>query len=108
MVAARLAPIGTSSCRCRCRRLGAVAIFTFMAEWNDYLAPLIYLNSLDNYTLALYFRLWERGAGTGYIRLPPFNQTMAIATMITVIPMLVFFFAQRYFIQGVVISGVKG
>ncbi len=88
--------------------LGAVAIFTFMAEWNDYLAPLIYLNSLDNYTLALYFRLWERGAGTGYIRLPPFNQTMAIATMITVIPMLVFFFAQRYFIQGVVISGVKG
>ncbi len=88
--------------------LGAVAIFTFMAEWNDYFAPLIYLNSTDNYTLALHFRNWERNPSSSGIWNPPFNQTMAIATMITIPPVLVFFFAQRYFIQGVVISGVKG
>ncbi len=89
--------------------LGAVAIFTFMAEWNDYFAPLIYLNTMDKYTLALHYRIWEltQQSGLGY-KPKPFNWIMAIATVTTMIPVIVFFLAQRYFIQGVVISGVKG
>lgn len=89
--------------------LGAVAIFTFMGEWNDYFAPLIYLNTQENYTLALHYKVWEttQQSGIGY-KPKPYNWIMAIATITTMIPVMVFFFAQRYFIQGVVISGVKG
>ncbi len=89
--------------------LGAVAIFTYMAEWNDFFAPLIYLNTQELFTLALQFKIWELSAHTALNLKPhPFNQIMAIATLITLIPVIVFFFAQRYFIQGVVISGIKG
>lgn len=89
--------------------LGAVAIFTFMGEWNDYFGPLIYLNRPENYTLALSFKIWEltQQSGLGY-KPQPYNRIMAVATLITLIPMAVFFFTQRYFIQGVVISGLKG
>jgi ABC-type glycerol-3-phosphate transport system permease component len=89
--------------------IGAVAIFTFMHEWNDYFAPLIYLNRPENYTLALNFKIWEltQQSGLGY-RPQPYNRIMAVATVITLIPMVVFFFTQRYFIRGVVISGLKG
>jgi ABC-type glycerol-3-phosphate transport system permease component len=89
--------------------LGAVAIFTFMGQWNDYFAPLIYLNTADKFTLALAFKEWEltQQSGLGY-KPHPYNQIMAMATLITLIPMVVFFFTQRYFIQGVVMSGIKG
>jgi len=89
--------------------LGAVAIFTFMAEWNDYFGPLIYLSRAENYTLALSFKIWEltQQSGLGY-KPQPYNHIMAVATLITLIPLAVFFVTQRYFIQGVVISGLKG
>jgi len=89
--------------------LGTVAIFTFMGEWNDYFGPLIYLSRSENYTLALQFKIWEltQQSGLGY-QPQPFNRIMAVATLITLVPMLMFFFCQRYFIQGVVISGLKG
>lgn len=89
--------------------LGAVAIFTFMGEWNDYFGPLIYLNRPENYTLALSFKIWEltQQSGLGY-KPQPYNRIMAVATLITLIPMVVFFLTQRYFIQGVVVSGLKG
>ena len=87
--------------------LGAVAIFTFMWTWEDFLGPLIYLNSPEKHTVSLAFQQWERSprfttAQQGW------NHIMAMGTVITLPPILVFFFAQRYFIQGVVISGVKG
>jgi ABC-type glycerol-3-phosphate transport system permease component len=89
--------------------LGAVAIFTFIGEWNDYFGPLIYLNRPENYTLALSFKIWEltQQSGLGY-KPQPYNRIMAVATLITLIPMVVFFLTQRYFIQGVVVSGLKG
>lgn len=89
--------------------LGAVAIFTFMEQWNDYFGPLIYLNQEKNYTLALSFKIWQltQQSGLGY-EPQPYNRIMAIATLITLPPVFIFFVAQRYFIQGVVISGLKG
>ena len=87
--------------------LGAVAIFTFMGEWNDFLAPLIYLNTPEKQTLAIAVEQWRRSSvHTGYNH--QWNHIMAVATVVTVPPLLVFFFAQRHFIQGVVISGIKG
>ena len=88
--------------------LGVVMILTFMGEWNDFLAPLIYLNDLEKMTLAVALRSWHvQQNQPGGIKHPE-AYIMVVATVITLIPMLVFFVAQRYFIQGVVISGVKG
>jgi multiple sugar transport system permease protein len=88
--------------------LGVVMILTFMGEWNDFLAPLIYLNDLDKMTLAVALRSWQvQQDQPGAIKHPE-AYIMVVASVLTLIPMLVFFVAQRYFIQGVVISGVKG
>lgn len=89
--------------------LAVVAIFTFIQEWNDFFGPLIYLTSSDKFTLAVSFQAWSQvqAAGPGYTP-EPFNNIMAVAGLITVVPILVFFFTQRLFIRGVVMSGMKG
>lgn len=82
--------------------LGVIAIFLFMAHWNDFFGPLIYLNSADKYTLALGLNLFR---GTQYTA---WHLLMAASTM-TAIPCIVLYFvAQRYFIQGIVFTGIKG
>ena len=77
-------------------------------DLNDFLAPLIYLNTRETQTLAIAIRFWQLVAvGVAYqpATLP---QLMAMSTIITIPPVLVFFFLQRYFIQGVVVTGIKG
>jgi len=81
---------------------GVIAITHFTWAWNDFMGPLIYLNRIENYTLAIGLRLFQTRLTIDYAAL------MA-ATIMSMIPILiVFFVAQRYFIQGIVISGVKG
>ncbi len=82
--------------------LAAVAIFTFMGSWNDFLGPLIYLQSPDKFTLALGLRVFQtvHGAKWGLL--------MAAATMVVVPVIILFFFAQKQFIQGVTLTGLKG
>ncbi len=83
--------------------LATVVIFTFMFNWNDFMRPLIYLNSNDNWTLTLGLSRF-----TGMYGLTAWNLLMA-ASLVTILPcVLLFFFAQRLFIQGIVITGVKG
>jgi ABC-type glycerol-3-phosphate transport system permease component len=83
--------------------LATVAIFTFMWNWNDFMGPLIYLSSNDKWTLTLGLSRF-----TGMYGTTAWNLLMA-ASLITILPcILLFFFAQRYFIQGIVITGVKG
>ena len=82
--------------------VATVAIFSFMAHWNDFLGPLIYLGSPELRTLSLALYAFQ-GEHSVDIQL-----LMAAATVV-MLPLLVLFAAaQRYFIQGVVISGVKG
>lgn len=85
--------------------LAAVAIFEFNAKWNDFMGPLIYLNSPDRYTLAL-------GLANLQNNLQELGTSWALlltASVIFTIPMVVIFFMfQRYFIQGVTHTGVKG
>ena len=86
--------------------LATVAIFSFMWTWNELIRPLIYLQSTEKFTLALGLNFF-RTAGSGY-GTTEWNLLMA-ASIITLVPCIVlFFFAQRYFIQGVVVTGVKG
>jgi multiple sugar transport system permease protein len=80
----------------------AISIFSFVHHWNDFLDPLIYLFSEDKKTLALGLRAFISPTAGEY------HLNMA-AGMFLVIPMLVLFFVgQRYFIRGVVMTGIQG
>ena len=79
----------------------AVIILVFNNSWNDFLHPLIYLQSSEKFTLALGLRLFQGEASTSW-------HLLMAASMLTMLPVLLLFFvAQRYFIQGVVFTGVK-
>jgi multiple sugar transport system permease protein len=84
--------------------LATVAIFTFMDSWNDFLGPLIYLSDESHRTLALALAYFQGSARIG----PQMHLMMAVAFVILIPPLLLFFFAQRLFIQGIVFTGVKG
>ncbi|WP_329234830.1 carbohydrate ABC transporter permease [Actinoallomurus sp. NBC_01490] len=81
--------------------IAAVALFQFFYAWNDYFGPLIYTKP-DSWTLAVGLSTFRAAHHVEW------NLTMA-ATLLTVLPvMVVFFLAQRVFIQGVTLTGVKG
>jgi ABC-type glycerol-3-phosphate transport system permease component len=86
--------------------LAAVSIFTFMWSWNEFIGPLIYLQSTEKYTLSLGLNFF-RNAGSGY-GVTEWNLLMAASIIVLLPCIVVFFLAQRTFIQGVVVSGVKG
>ena len=81
--------------------LAAVGIFTFMGTWNDFMGPLIYINDERLYPLSLGlfdFRM-QHGAAYGML--------MAASTLMTLPVIVIFFVAQRYFIQGISLTGMK-
>lgn len=86
--------------------LATVAIFSFLGSWNDFLGPLIYLNTPENFPLSLGLRFFQQ--------LPVVNGEprehlmMAAAVMMAAPCILLFVVAQRYFVQGIVMSGLKG
>lgn len=81
----------------------SVALFQFLFSWNDYLGPLIFINDQDNFTLALGLANMQSALG-----LSQFGQIMAAAAMIVVPVLIVFIVAQRFFIEGITASGLKG
>ncbi len=87
--------------------LATVAIFSVQAHWNEFIAPLIFLNSETWRTLALALRSFLVDA-SDFAAIPPWNQLMA-SGVIMLLPILVLFFAaQRYFIRGIALSGLTG
>lgn len=82
--------------------MATVAILSLVHHWNDFVAPLIYLNTENNFTLALGIRLFRDQYRTF------FNLTMAYATMMTVPILTVFFIFQKYFIRGISMTGLTG
>lgn len=82
--------------------LATVAIFEFIARWRDYLGPLIYLNDQKLYTLSLgiYEYRSQYGAEWGLL--------MAASVLITLPIILLFFFLQKTFVQGIALTGIKG
>lgn len=81
--------------------LVVVTLFTFLAVWNDFLNPLIYLNDERLYTLALGL-LQFKGTYSAQWQL-----LMAGSTILVIPPVLVFLLGQKYFIEGVTLSGMK-
>lgn len=82
--------------------LAVVAVFVFLDTWNDFLAPLIYITSTSKYTVSLGLSLFMGNYTTNWAYL------MAASTLMTIPTILVFIVAQRYFVHGVVLTGVKG
>jgi multiple sugar transport system permease protein len=82
--------------------IATIAVFSFIANWNDFMGPLIYLNSPENQTLALGLRSFQ-GTYTTHLHL-----LMAAATLVLLPILVVFFFAQKQFIRSVALTGIKG
>jgi multiple sugar transport system permease protein len=79
-----------------------VALLAFIAHWNDSSGPLIYTQSMEKKTLSLGLAAFKGLNGTEY-------HLMMAASVAVLLPIIVIFFlAQRYFVQSIVASGVKG
>ena len=79
-----------------------VAIFSFMAAWNDFMGPLIFLNSQENWTLQLGLSSFMGQVANQW------NLLMAATSMVLLTVIVVFFCLQRYFIRGIALTGLKG
>jgi ABC-type glycerol-3-phosphate transport system permease component len=82
--------------------LATVAIFSFISHWNDFLWPLIYLSDDSKFTLALGLATFRGLYATqwGYL--------MAASVVVLLPCLVIFFLAQRYFIEGITLTGMKG
>jgi len=80
-----------------------VGLFQFMATWNDFLGPLIYLTDQRDFTLALGLQFFQsQHGGTQW------HYLMAASTLVVLPVVALFFVAQRYFVEGVSMTGLKG
>ena len=82
--------------------LAAVGVLTFLYHWNDFFEPLVFLNSTAKKTLTLGIVLFQGQYADQEIQL-----LMAMAALIALPPILIFFFAQRYFVRGIALTGIK-
>lgn len=86
--------------------LATVAIFAFIEHWNEFIGPLIYLNSPDKFTVSI---------GLRHFTSNPFADNepreailMAASLIVATPPLILFFTAQKYFVRGIVTTGLKG
>ncbi|MFN8523614.1 MAG: carbohydrate ABC transporter permease [Chloroflexota bacterium] len=83
-----------------------VAIFSFLQHWNEFIQPLIFLNSPENFTVSLGLRFFQTSpADPGE---PKEHLLMAAAVIASLPCVALFFAAQRFFVRGIVLSGIKG
>jgi hypothetical protein len=82
--------------------LATLGVFTFVASWNDFITPLIYLSTPEHMTLTVGLSYFQGQYNTQW------NLMMA-ATLISVVPIVILYaVAQKYFIQGIAMTGLKG
>jgi len=80
-----------------------VGLFSFLGTWNDFLGPLIYLTHQHTFTLSLGLQFYQSQQGG-----TQWHLLMAASTMVVAPVIVLFFFAQRYFIRGISMTGIKG
>ncbi len=84
--------------------VATVVLFSFLFHWNDFFRPLIYLNSTNKYTLALGLRFFQNTVESGGE--PRQHLLMAASVMMTLPVIFLFFTMQRYFVEGITMSGI--
>ena len=79
-----------------------MAIFTFLANWSDFMGPLLYINTKEKYTLSLGLQAFVSE------HVVEWNLLMAASAIFTIPIVIIFFFAQKQFIEGITVTGMKG
>ena len=82
--------------------IATVALFKFLDSWNDFLNPLIYLNDEAKFTISIGLQMFVGRVGTKW------GMLMAASTVVTIPIIVIFFFTQKTFIQGIAMTGIKG
>jgi multiple sugar transport system permease protein len=86
--------------------LATVAIFSFIEHWNEFIGPLIYLNSTNLFPVSIGLRYFLASTFTGD---EPRDAILMAASLIVALPPLILFFvAQKYFVEGIATTGIKG
>lgn len=86
--------------------LATLAIITIIASWSDFLGPLIYLNTPEKFTVSVGLQFFNAVPEVGG---EPMQHLLMAACVMSMVPIiLMFFFGQRFFVQGIVMSGIKG
>ncbi len=83
--------------------LTVVALLAFMGTWNDFIAPLVYLQRPEQFTLALGLQSFQSQQGG-----TPWQLLMAASVLVILPVVLLFFVAQKTFIEGIATTGMKG
>jgi multiple sugar transport system permease protein len=82
--------------------LATVALFTFVNVYRDFLGPLIYLSDQNQWTISLGLKLFQNMYGAQW-------QLMMAASTLAMVPIIVlFFFTQKTFVEGITLTGIKG
>ena len=79
-----------------------VALFTFLGQYNNFLGPLIYLTHEDQWTISLGLQMFKNMYGLQW------QKMMAASTLTMLPPLVLFFFTQRTFMEGIALTGIKG
>jgi multiple sugar transport system permease protein len=79
-----------------------VSLFQFLGAWNDFMGPLIYLNDEAKFTISIGLQMFVGRVGTKW------GMLMAASAVVTIPIIILFFFAQKTFIQGIAMTGIKG
>ncbi len=83
--------------------LAVVALFSFVASWNNFLGPLVYLTHQSTFTLSVALQFYQsRSGGTSY------NLLMAAGVLVILPIVVLFFLAQKTFVRGIATTGLKG
>ena len=82
--------------------LAVVVLFQFVATWNDFVGPLIFLNHQEQYTLALGLYMYQSQQGA-----TPWNLLMAASCLVVLPVLVVFLLTQRTFLQGITTRGIR-
>ncbi len=86
--------------------LATLGIITIIATWGDFLGPLIYLNSPQKFTVSVGLQFFNNSPDVGG---EPMQHLLMAACILSMLPIIIIFFlGQRFFVQGIVMSGIKG
>ncbi|MCC6167716.1 MAG: carbohydrate ABC transporter permease [Caldilineaceae bacterium] len=86
--------------------LATLAIITIIGQWSEFLTPLIYLNSPEKFTVSVGLHFFNTNPEVGG---EPLQHLLMAACILSMLPIItIFFVGQRYFVQGIVMSGIKG
>lgn len=90
--------------------IATAAALGFISSWNNFMGPLIYLNNPDRFTAVLGLRYFMQGTTSAQLSAgPPKDHLLMAASIVVALPCLTLFFvAQKYFVQGIVTTGLKG